>query len=402
MTDSLHGRKIVLGVSGGIAAYKAVELLRLLTQAGASVHVVMTASAKKFVTPLTFETLSGHPVYHEIFDSEHSAAMEHLQVAENADLLMIAPATANTLAKLANGLADDPLSTLFTGYDGPVLVAPAMNDKMWAHAAVQENIRKMKRMGVQVMNPEPGELACGVTGLGRLAEPADMVREIQKLLAQQNDLKGIKFLITAGPTREHLDPVRFITNRSSGKMGYAVARQAVKRGAEVVLISGPTHLEPPPGVQLHHCQRAQEMHSLVMKHLPDCDVVVMTAAVGDFTPTQVQKEKMKKSGELLQLTFKPTVDILQEVAAKKSGQFVVGFAAESENVVPSALEKLKRKQLDMIVANNISAPGIGFQSDNNQVTLIDSAEAIEALPLLSKVEIADILLDRIKSKITPS
>lgn len=402
MTDSLHGRKIVLGVSGGIAAYKAVELLRLLTQAGASVHVVMTASAKKFVTPLTFETLSGHPVYHEIFDSEHSAAMEHLQVAENADLLMIAPATANTLAKLANGLADDPLSTLFTGYDGPVLVAPAMNDKMWAHAAVQENIRKMKRMGVQVMNPEPGELACGVTGLGRLAEPADMVREIQKLLAQQNDLKGIKFLITAGPTREHLDPVRFITNRSSGKMGYAVARQAVKRGAEVVLISGPTHLEPPPGVQLHHCQRAQEMHSLVMKHLPDCDVVVMTAAVGDFTPTQVQKEKMKKSGEFFQLTFQPTVDILQEVAAKKSGQFVVGFAAESENVVPSALEKLKRKQLDMIVANNISAPGIGFQSDNNQVTLIDSAEAIEALPLLSKVEIADILLDRIKSKITPS
>ena len=402
MTDSLHGRKIVLGVSGGIAAYKAVELLRLLTQAGASVHVVMTASAKKFVTPLTFETLSGHPVYHEIFDSEHSAAMEHLQVAENADLLMIAPATANTLAKLANGLADDPLSTLFTGYDGPVLVAPAMNDKMWAHAAVQENIRKMKRMGVQVMNPEPGELACGVTGLGRLAEPADMVREIQKLLAQQNDLKGIKFLITAGPTREHLDPVRFITNRSSGKMGYAVARQAVKRGAEVVLISGPTHLEPPPGVQLHHCQRAQEMHSLVMKHLPDCDVVVMTAAVGDFTPTQVQKEKMKKSGEFFQLTFQPTVDILQEVVAKKSGQFVVGFAAESENVVPSALEKLKRKQLDMIVANNISAPGIGFQSDNNQVTLIDSAEAIEALPLLSKVEIADILLDRIKSKITPS
>ena len=402
MTDSLHGRKIVLGVSGGIAAYKAVELLRLLTQAGASVHVVMTASAKKFVTPLTFETLSGHPVYHQIFDSEHSAAMEHLQVAENADLLMVAPATANTLAKLANGLADDPLSTLFTGYDGPVLVAPAMNDKMWAHAAVQENIRKMKRMGVQVMNPEPGELACGVTGLGRLAEPADMVREIQKLLAQQNDLKGIKFLITAGPTREHLDPVRFITNRSSGKMGYAVARQAVKRGAEVVLISGPTHLEPPPGVQLHHCQRAQEMHSLVMKHLPDCDVVVMTAAVGDFTPTQVQKEKMKKSGEFFQLTFQPTVDILQEVAAKKSGQFVVGFAAESENVVPSALEKLKRKQLDMIVANNISAPGIGFQSDNNQVTLIDSAEAIEALPLLSKVEIADILLDRIKSKITPS
>lgn len=402
MTDSLHGRKIVLGVSGGIAAYKAVELLRLLTQAGASVHVVMTASAKKFVTPLTFETLSGHPVYHQIFDSEHSAAMEHLQVAENADLLMVAPATANTLAKLANGLADDPLSTLFTGYDGPVLVAPAMNDKMWAHAAVQENIRKMKRMGVQVMNPEPGELACGVTGLGRLAEPADMVREIQKLLAQQNDLKGIKFLITAGPTREHLDPVRFITNRSSGKMGYAVARQAVKRGAEVVLISGPTHLEPPPGVQLHHCQRAHEMHALVMKHLPDCDVVVMTAAVGDFTPTQVQKEKMKKSGEFFQLTFQPTVDILQEVAAKKSGQFVVGFAAESENVVPSALEKLKRKQLDMIVANNISAPGIGFQSDNNQVTLIDSAEAIEALPLLSKVEIADILLDRIKSKITPS
>ncbi|TDJ49603.1 MAG: bifunctional phosphopantothenoylcysteine decarboxylase/phosphopantothenate--cysteine ligase CoaBC [Nitrospina sp.] len=402
MADSLNGRKIVLGVSGGIAAYKAVELLRLLTKAGASVHVVMTASAKKFVTPLTFATLSGHPVYHEIFDSEHSAAMEHLQVSENADLLIIAPATANTLGKLANGLADDPLSTLFTGYDGTVLVAPAMNDKMWAHAAVQENIRKMKRMGVHVMNPEPGELACGVTGLGRLAEPADMVREIQQLLAQQSDLQGIKFLVTAGPTREHLDPVRFITNRSSGKMGYAVARQAVKRGAEVVLISGPTHLEPPPGVQLQPCQRAQEMHSLVMKHLPDCDVLVMTAAVGDFSPAEVQKEKMKKSDQPLVLHFLPTVDILQAVAAKKTGQFVVGFAAESENVVQSAQEKLKRKQLDLIVANNISAPGIGFQSDNNQVTLIDSAATIEALPLMSKVEIADILLDRIKSKIAPS
>ncbi len=401
MTNSLNGRKIVLGVSGGIAAYKAVELLRLLTKAGASVHVVMTASAKKFVTPLTFETLSGHPVYHEIFDNEHTAAMEHLRASDNADLLIVAPATANTLGKLANGLADDPLSTLFTGYDGPVLVAPAMNDKMWAHAAVQENMRKLKRLGVYVMNPEPGELACGVTGLGRLAEPAEMVREIQKLLAQQNDLKGLKFLVTAGPTREHIDPVRFITNRSSGKMGYAVARQAVKRGAEVVLVSGPTHLEPPPGVQLEHCQRAREMHSLVMKHLPDCNVVVMAAAVGDFTPTEVQKEKIKKSSEPLQLRFQPTVDILQEVAAEKSGQFVVGFAAESENVVQSALEKLKRKQLDLIVANNISAPGIGFQSDNNQVTLIDSAETLEALPLLSKLEIADILLDRIKSKITP-
>ena len=396
MIHPLEGKKVVLGVSGGIAVYKAVELSRLLVKEGAEVYVVMTENAKQFVTPLTFEALSGHPVYHEIFGNEASASMEHIRAAEKADLMIVAPATANSIGKMAHGLADDPLSTLFSAFAGPILVAPAMNDKMWDNPAVQENIRTLKKRGVEIIDPEAGELACGTVGLGRLAEPERLLEAVRKSLLRQSDLAGLRVLVTAGPTREPLDPVRFITNRSSGKMGYAIARQARSRGADVTLISGPTHLEPPFGVSLLNCQRTGEMGELVLNHLPQCDVLIMTAAVGDFSPESVQKEKIKKSGEEpLTLYLHPTQDILKDVAKKKSSQLIVGFAAESENIVQSATEKLQRKQLDLIVANDISAPGIGFQSDNNQVILIDRDSKAESLPLLSKMEIADILLDRI-------
>lgn len=396
MTHPLQGKKIVLGVSGGIAVYKAVELTRLLVKEGAQVYVVMTENAKRFVTPLTFEALSGRPVYHEIFGNEASASMEHIRAAENADLLIVAPATANSIGKMAHGLADDPLSTLFSAFSGPVLVAPAMNDQMWGNPAVQDNIRTLKKRGVSIVDPEAGELACGTVGLGRLAEPERLLEAIRKRLLRQTDLAGLRVLVTAGPTREPLDPVRFITNRSSGKMGYAIARQARDRGAEVTLISGPTHLEPPFGVTVLDCQRTGEMGELVLGHLPQCDVLIMTAAVGDFAPETVQKEKIKKSGEQpFVLNLHPTQDILKSVAEKKTNQLIVGFAAESENIVQSATEKLQRKKLDLIVANDISAPGIGFQSDNNQVVLIDRHSKAESLPLLPKTEIADILLDRI-------
>ncbi len=399
MSFSLQGKKIVLGVSGSIAAYKAVELLRLLVREQAEVFVVMSANAGKFITPLTFEALSGNPVYHEVFGEQSSASMPHIRAAENADLLVVAPATAGSIGKMAGGLADDALSNVFLAFRGPVLVAPAMNDGMYANLAVQENISRMKQRGVQIIDSEEGELACGTVGQGRLAEPARILQAVQTRLGGDEDLKGIKILVTAGPTQEPLDPVRYITNPSSGKMGYAVAGQASLRGAKVTLISGPTHLEPPNGVETIFCKQAGEMLALVNQHFPDCDVLVMVAAVGDFQPETVQKEKIKKLGEPLVLHLLPTTDILLEVAKNKTRQMVIGFAAESENVVQSAQEKLKKKDLDLIVANDISAPGIGFQSDSNQVTLIDKAGKIDPLPRLSKREIADVLLDRIKGKI---
>ncbi len=399
MSEHFKNKKIVVGVSGGIAAYKAVELVRYLVNAEAIVHVVFSRNAKEFVTPLTFATLTGNPVYHKVFGHSASADMEHIQCSESADLLVVVPATAATIGKMANGLADDALSNIFIAFRGPVLVAPAMNDGMYANPAVQENITKLQARGVEIIDPETGKMVCGTVGKGKLAELETLLQAIESRLVKSQDLKGMKFLITAGPTQEPLDTVRFISNPSSGKMGYAIAERARLRGADVVLVSGPTHLAPPSGVTFVPCVQAKDMKSRVMENFPTCDVLVMTAAVGDFAPEKVLKEKIKKSGDTpLELKLYPTPDILQEVGRLKSDQLLVGFAAESENIIESALGKLKRKNLDMIVANDISAPGIGFQSDFNKVTILDCHGDEESLPRLSKKEVADILLDRIKAQ----
>jgi len=393
----MRNKKIVLAVSAGISAYKAIELLRMIIKEGSEVWVAMSANAEKFVTPLTFEVLSGNQVYHKLFNSETSAYMEHIRIPEQAQLLLVAPATASTLGKMANGLADDALSSLYLAFKGPVMVAPAMNSNMWENLAVQENIEKLKARGVEFVDPEEGTLACGTTGRGRLANLDTILNKVKKHFAKLEDLQGLRILVTAGPTHEPLDPVRYLSNPSSGKMGYAIADMAKLRGAEVILISGPTHLEPPPGVKLRSCKTAAEMNSLVQKDFPKCDVLVMSAAVGDFTAETLEKEKIKKSsGDSLVLNLVSTKDILMEVSKVKNKQFVVGFAAETQNLIQSALEKLKKKKLDLIVANDISAPGIGFQSDMNQVCLIDSHEKIENLPRMTKKEIANILLDKIK------
>lgn len=396
----MKNAKIVLGVSAGIAVYKAVEILRLMVKEGADVRVVMSANAGKFVTPLTFEALSGNPVYHTLFDSQNSADIEHIRVAENADLLVVAPATASMLGKMAHGLADDALSNLHLAFKGKVLIAPAMNEGMWEHPAVKRNIEILKSRGVEFVDPSYGELACGVTGPGRLADNSVILDRVRSYFNQRDDLNGFRFLITAGPTHEPIDPMRYLSNPSSGKMGYAIAEQAKARGANVVLISGPTYLMPPMGVDIKPCKRVDEMNDLVQEHLDSCDVLVMSAAVGDFAAEKLEKEKIKKqSDEGLVLKLVPTKDVLLEVAKRNSGKLVVGFAAESQNLVESALEKLRKKKLDLIVANDISAPGIGFQSDSNQVTIIDREENIENLPLQTKLDIADLLLDRILARL---
>ena len=388
--------KIIFGVSAGIAAYKALELVRLLVKEGAEVRVVMSANADKFVTPLTFEALSRSPVYCSLFDAQSS--MEHIRVTENADLLVVAPATASILAKMANGLADDPLSCSHLAFNGPVLVAPAMNQEMWEHAAVKQNIATLKSRGVEFIDPEPGELACGVIGQGRLADINVILDKIKNYFIQRDDLNSIRFLITAGPTHEAIDPIRYLSNPSSGKMGYALAEQVIARGGEAILISGPTNLKPPLGVDFKPCKKADEMNCLVQEHLEECDVLVMAAAVGDFAAENLEKEKIKKQGDKgLTLKLVATKDILLEVAKRNLGKVIVGFAAETQNLVESALEKLKKKNLDLIVANDISSPGIGFQSDSNKVTIIDREQNIDNLPLKSKHEIADLLLNRILS-----
>ena len=392
----MKNKKIALAVSAGIAAYKAVELLRMLMKEGAEVQVAMSANAGEFVTPLTFEVLSRNPVYHQLFNLENSADMKHIRVAENADLMLVAPATASTLGKMANGLADDALSNLYLAFKGPVMIAPAMNEGMWRNLAVKENIEKLKSRGVKFIEPEDGDLACRTTGPGRLADLDTILERVKNHFKKLHDLQGLRILVTAGPTHEPLDPVRYISNPSSGKMGYAVAEQAKARGAEVVLISGPTHLKPPLGGDFKTCKTAGEMNSLVQECFPECDALVMSAAVGDFTAEKLEKEKIKKkSREGKTLNLVPTKDILMEVSKIKTQQFVVGFAAETQNLIQSALEKLRNKRLDLIVANDISAPGIGFQSDNNQVTLVDSNEQVENLPRMAKQEIANILLDKI-------
>jgi len=389
----LETKEIVLGVTGSIAAYKAVELLRELVKRDAGVTVVMTESAQRFVTPLTFATLSKRPVLTDLFSLDYESKIAHISTAEGADLLLIAPATANIIGKLANGFADDLLTNLYLASSVPVLLAPAMDANMWTHRAVQENVERLRERGVRFVGPETGELASGLLGPGRLAEVGSIVEAVEAILCPVTDLSRQVVLVTAGPTQEPLDPVRFISNHSSGKMGYAIAQAARERGAKVILISGPTPLSPPRDVEVIRIQTAEEMREAVFKHLPEATIVVKAAAVADFRPASPRLSKIKK-GRAFALELISTSDILAEVGKRKEGRILVGFAAETEDLLEHAREKLVKKNLDLIVANNVTEEGAGFNSETNRVKILDRVGGIEELPLLPKKDIAHRILDR--------
>jgi phosphopantothenoylcysteine decarboxylase/phosphopantothenate--cysteine ligase len=383
---------VVLGVSGGIACYKAVELVRLLVKDGFVVQVIMTRGAMEFVTPLTFQTLSGRPVASETFDLTQESEIGHIRLADTADLFVIAPATANVIGKVAAGIADDLLTTVLMATQAPVLIAPAMNIHMYENPILQENVRKLRRLGYYFMEPAEGYLACGYEGKGRLPEPEKILEEIHRLL-KKKDLVGEKLLITAGPNREPLDPVRYLSNRSSGKMGYALARAGIRRGAEVALISGPTMLEPPAGARLIPVITAAEMRHAVLDEFPWSTAVIMAAAVTDYRPADFAGKKIKRGRGPIELRLEPNPDILKEISAKKNGKLLVGFAAETDELVANAKKKLKDKNLDMIVANDVTAAGSGFDVDTNVATILDRGGGVRALPLMSKDELAEQIFD---------
>ena len=390
--------RVVLGVSGGVAAYKAAELVRRLQQERLEVQVVMTRHAQEFIAPLTFAALTGQKVITSMFGGEAPAnvdsAVEHIGVAQGLDALVIAPATANTLAKLARGIADDFLTTLYLATAAPVIVAPAMNVKMWDHPATQENIVILRARGVRVVSPDEGYLACGMTGAGRLAGVESIAQAVLEALGIRHDLERDAVLVTAGPTCEDLDPVRYLTNRSSGKMGYGLAAAALRRGAEVTLISGPTALTPPPGAVFVPVQTAEEMREAVLQHLSSATVVIKAAAVADYRAKQTAPAKIKGKRDLtLELT--PNPDILAEVARYRTGAFIVGFAAETHDVAAHARAKLEAKGIDLLVANDVSQRGIGFDAEDNEVLLLDRWGGTRALPRMPKTEVADAILSHI-------
>ena len=393
--------RITLGVSGGVAAYKAAELVRRLQQEGHTVQVVMTRAAREFVTPLTFAALSGQKVITDLFsdssggEANLESAIEHIAVAQRTDLLLIAPATADIIAKLARGVADEFLTTLYLASTAPVVVAPAMNVNMWNHAATQENVATLRRRGVKIVQPDEGYLACGMTGPGRLAGIEEILAAVGDVAKAQRDLEGETILVSAGPTWEDLDPVRFISNRSSGKMGYAVAEAAAKRGAKVILISGPVNLETPAGVERMDVRTAQEMHRAIMERLPGASMAILAAAVADYRPVERATEKIKKSARPLTISFEPTTDILADVTMNKGRKVVVGFAAETDHVAENARKKLVSKNADLIVANDVTAEGAGFDRDTNVVTLFSRDGRDLALPKMSKGEVAQRILDEV-------
>lgn len=393
--EILRNREVVLGVTGGIAAYKAVELLRELTKKGSQVHVVMTRHAQEFLTPLTFQTLSGNPVQTDLFSPVQDSKIGHVAMAERAHLVAVVPATANIIAKVACGIADDFLSTMIMATRSPVLFAPSMNVNMWESAVVQRNVATLKEDGYYFIDPEEGELACEAIGRGRLAAVADIVERIEDLLVE-NDLDGERILVTAGPTHEPIDPVRFITNRSSGRMGFAVAKMARRRGANVTLISGPTHLPTPrEGIQFISVTTASEMHDAVLEHYGECSVIIKAAAVSDYRPKFASDQKLKKSLSHTSLTLERNQDIIGEVGSLKGDRVVVGFAAETMDIIENARKKLEEKRLDLIVANDVSQSDSGFATETNRVVVIDSQGNIEHLPLMSKEEVANRILDKV-------
>src|SRR3984957_13680493 len=393
--------RITLGVTGGVAAYKAAELVRLLQQDGFTVEVVMTRGAREFITPLTFAALSGQKVITDLFEESSSgeanleSAIEHIAVAQRTDLLLIAPATADILAKFARGMADDFLTTLYLATTAPVVVAPAMNVNMWNHAATQENIEMLRARGVKIVDPDEGYLACGMTGAGRLASQEQIVAAVRETLHFKRDLQGQTVLITAGPTCEDLDPVRYLTNRSSGKMGYAVAEAAARRGARVILVSGPTSLDAPAGVHRIDVRTADEMHRAVAEKFPECSIAIFAAAVADYRPVAKSEQKIKRDKEPVTLSLQPTTDILASVAKNKGERLIVGFAAETESVAENARKKLVAKNADMIVANDVTAEGAGFDHDTNIVTLFARDGRDLPLPRMSKSEVAQRILDEV-------
>lgn len=395
MSSEMKKPCVVLGVTGGIAVYKACELLRLLQKRGIDVFVVMTRNASRFVAPLTFETLSGHPVAVDTFDRPQTWEVEHIALAKRADLFLIAPATANIMGKMACGIADDMLSTTVMATRAPVLVAPAMNTGMWENAAVQQNVKTLRARGVEIVAPVSGHLACGDSGAGKLEDVEVIAERACELLFAKKDMEGLRVMVTAGPSREALDPVRYISNRSSGKMGYAIARAAQKRGAEVTLLSGPVAIEAPLGVKLVPFTTTQELLDRASELAREQDLLIQAAAPADYRAKEVAPQKIKKQGgEPMTFTLVENPDVAATLGkAKRSGQVFVGFAAETNDVLAHAKDKLARKNLDMIVANDVTRPGAGFDVDTNIVTLI-TKDGQEALPMMSKAEVAQRILDR--------
>ncbi len=392
----LKNREIIVGVCGGIAAYKVVELVRELTKRGANVHVVMTKNAQQFIAPLTFQTLSGNPVLCDMFQLLQGSKIGHVALADIADLMVVAPATANVLGKIANGIADDFLTTMVMATTVPVLFAPSMNVKMWQSNIVQSNVERLKANGYQFVGPIEGDLACGSVGKGRLAEIEEIIEKIEDIFTKK-DLTGQRIMVTAGPTLEPLDPVRYITNRSSGKMGFALAKMARRRGAEVILISGPNNLSLPrrdiPQIMVN---TAREMYDAVLEHFSHYNIVIMAAAVADFRPKDMLTEKItkRKNGTFV-LELEQNPDILKELGQKRTNHILVGFAAETSDLTEKAETKLREKNLDLIVANDVTQAGAGFGVDTNIVKIIDAEGKIKSLPLMSKDEVANIILDQV-------
>jgi phosphopantothenoylcysteine decarboxylase/phosphopantothenate--cysteine ligase len=391
----LTGKTVVLGVCGGIAVYKAVDVVSRLVKLGATVHVIMTAAAAQFVAPLTFREISGQPVYTTMWEEPKLWNVEHIALARRADLFVIAPATANMLGKIANGIADDFLSTTVMATTAPVLLVPAMNTEMYLSAATQANLKTLEARSFMIMTPASGMLACGTEGIGRLPEPAVIVERIVAHFESGKSMQGIRLLVTAGGTREAIDPVRYIGNRSSGKMGYAIAAAAAERGAEVTLVSGPVALPVPSGVKRISVESALEMRDAVLAAFPTVDIVIKAAAVADYRPEVVAEQKIKKHSANLTVELTKNPDILAELGKIKTGQFLVGFAAETQELVANATEKLRRKNLDMLVANDVTLPGAGFESETNIVKLFAKDGSIEELPQMSKQDIARLLLDKV-------
>lgn len=395
----LKDKTILLGVTGGIAAYKSASLASMLVKAGAKVHVIMTEHAKNFIHPITFETLTGHKCITDTFDRNFEYNVEHVALARKADIIMVAPATANVIAKLAHGIADDMLTTTILASKAPKIIAPAMNTGMYENPVTQDNLTLLEKYGMEVITPENGRLACGDVGAGKMPEPETLYEHILRAIAFEKDLSGTKVLITAGPTQEAIDPVRYITNHSSGKMGYSLAKMCMLRGASVTLVSGKTSLAPPPFVEVVPVISAQDMYEAVTSRSSEMDIIIKAAAVADYRPSEVADEKMKKSDSSLSIPLTRTNDILKHLGEnKKNGQFLCGFSMETENMLENSRKKLKKKNLDMIVANNLKVAGAGFETDTNIVTII-TPDTVTELEIMSKDHVANEIINHILARL---